>query len=142
MTAAIDGPEVLVADDEPLARELFRLQLESFGCAVWIAEDGHEAIALFRCHADRIPLVILDACMPGPAPQDIVSALRETNPLLAVVFCSGLSADDPELQFTRGCGVPVLPKPFRRSDLLEMLIRALGETEARVSALPHEVSGQ
>ena len=67
---------VVVADDQELVREGFRLILEASGIAVvGEARDGHEAVALARRHAPDV--VLMDIRMP------VLDGLAATRALLA-----------------------------------------------------------
>jgi PAS domain S-box-containing protein len=57
------GSHVLVADDNGLSRELLKEMLVDLGCAVDVAQDGHEAVA--KARAVVYDLVLLDIQMPG-----------------------------------------------------------------------------
>ncbi|MEO1084094.1 MAG: PAS domain S-box protein, partial [Acidobacteriota bacterium] len=50
---------ILVVDDEPGVRFLARMVLEEYGFTVLAAEDGREALRLFRERSDEVDLVLL-----------------------------------------------------------------------------------
>ena len=53
---------ILVVDDSPLVREMYKAQLEEGGYEVWTAADGIEAINMVFM---RLPdLILLDVHMP------------------------------------------------------------------------------
>lgn len=54
--------KILVADDEKEIRELLRLYLENSGYMVLEAEDGQQALQVFR--SEKVDLCILDIMMP------------------------------------------------------------------------------
>jgi CheY-like chemotaxis protein len=54
---------VLVVDDEPIMRTLFRRSLQSAGFEVVVAEDGPDGLQKLRCDPE-IRLVLLDLNMP------------------------------------------------------------------------------
>src|SRR5688500_16089968 len=77
---------VVIADDEPLAREVLRMRLErepDFDI-VGEARDGDEAIATI---IERVPdLVFMDIQMPGPSGFEVLQALpAELMPLVVFV---------------------------------------------------------
>ena len=128
-------PEALIADDEPVCREILRLYLESFGCRVHVACGGHQALAAYQDRADGIGLVILDACMPGPSPIELYSRIRQISPHVPILFCSGVSPGDPIMAAINQSGLELLTKPFNRSDLRQAILRVVKAAEARTSAL-------
>ena len=54
---------ILIVDDEPNVRLVFRTALESTGAELAAAEDGEAALAWLE--ANRVDLVLLDLQMPG-----------------------------------------------------------------------------
>jgi CheY-like chemotaxis protein len=115
--AAEGGAEtILLAEDEPAIRRTTRRALESRGYEVIAAEDGEEALELFRQRKDEISLVISDLVMPKLGGRQLAEALRAEGSRVQVLFTSGYSAD------TVGGGefpasVSFLQKPWTLSDL-------------------------
>jgi CheY-like chemotaxis protein len=78
---------ILVVDDDPSVRLVFRLILESGGYAVSEARDGIAALILIK---DRLPdLVITDMVMPRLDGRELIERLRADGrsariPVLAV----------------------------------------------------------
>lgn len=128
-------PEVLIADDDPICREILQLYLGNFACRVHAACDGNEALAVLRDAADRIGLIILDGRMPGPPPAQLYRLIRHISPCVPVLFCSGLLPDDPEIREINECGLQLLTKPFNRSDLRQAILNVLKCSDAGVTAL-------
>ena len=125
--------EVLIADDESIARDVLHFYLESLGCRVHTAKDGHEALAMCGECADWLGLVILDARMPGPPPVELYKRIREVSPAIPVLFCSGISSDDPEIQAINENGFQLLKKPFNRGALHQAILQATNEAETRTA---------
>jgi len=99
---------VVIADDDPLNRELLKRALVNEGCEVTTAEDGARALRVIRADAAAVDLLLLDVVMPemdgyevlrflkGDAalarlPVIVISALDD---LASVVKCLELGADD------------------------------------------------
>ena len=122
--------EVLVADDDPIARDILQIYLESIGCRVQVVTNGDDALRACEEGADRIELVILDARMPGPSPSELYELVRRISPSVPILYCSGVSPDDPDMQFINEHGLKLVPKPFGRADLLQALRRLLSAAES------------
>ena len=58
------GELILFAEDEVQQLELMQRFLEAEGYRVLAAQDGIEAVELYRRHKNEIALVILDISMP------------------------------------------------------------------------------
>lgn len=121
MIAIKRPPEVLIADDEPIARTVLEIYLESLGWRVIAATDGNEALGIFREAAGGIGLVILDVRMPGPCPIELYEMLRQINPSVRILYCSGVSYEDPLSREIDAEGLQLLSKPFNRGDLHEAI---------------------
>lgn len=122
--------DVLVADDEPIARDILEVYLESLGCHVQSAADGNHALHVLQDEAGHIGLVVLDACMPGPCARELYDRVRALDPSVPVLICSAHSLNEPALKFVRDEHLPFLPKPFTRNQLLQTLHNMLSQTQA------------
>ena len=90
---AAPPPAVLVAEDEPIIRDLLGLMLEGLGFPAWLAANGQEAVDLYLWHQDEIAAAVLDLHMPrldGPA---TLRALRGLDPRVGCVFITGHPGD-------------------------------------------------
>ena len=114
---AAPPPAVLVAEDEPIIRELLGLMLEGLGFPAWSAADGQEAVDLYLRHRDEIAAAVLDLHMPrldGPA---TLRALRGLDPQVGCVFITGHPGDYDEDGLLALGAVAVLRKPFLPEEL-------------------------
>lgn len=68
---------VLIADDDPMSRNLLRFQLEQWGHTVLAAENGSQAWELFQAH--DCELVITDWLMPGLTGIELLQRIRAAN---------------------------------------------------------------
>jgi two-component system response regulator AlgR len=121
--------KIVIADDEPLARERLRTLLaEQPGVRV-VAETGDGRQTLHACAEHDPDLVLLDIAMPGIDGLEVARHLRAFEPRPAVVFCTAydahaLSAFDAE-------AVDYLVKPVRPERLASALQRARALTMGR-----------
>ena len=82
----VPGVQVLICDDEPDIRLLYRSAFELAGSEVSIARDADECVALAaRLHPN---LVILDLMMPRRDGFSALAELHECCPELRVVIVS------------------------------------------------------
>ncbi len=122
---------VLIADDEPLARERLRDLLAARDDVTLVAEcaDGAEAVAAIRAH--RPDLALLDVQMPEPDGVGVLEALApEERP--AVVFVT--AHDRYALRAFDLHAIDYLLKPF--SD--DRFDEALGRAADRLSRGEHD----
>jgi CheY-like chemotaxis protein len=79
---------VLVVEDEPAVRNGMTLMLKQFGFLVLSAEDGVEAVELFRQHRGEIGCVLCDLTMPRMNGWNTLAALRKIAPGIPVILAT------------------------------------------------------
>jgi CheY-like chemotaxis protein len=114
---------ILLADDEPMLRDLGRTLLQRQGYQVLLAENGMQALEIFRQERDRIDLVILDLTMPRLSGDDACRQMLEIDPGVRVLFSSGYFPDDLNIADDRVLGF--LRKPYRNDELTATVTAAL-----------------
>jgi CheY-like chemotaxis protein len=78
---------ILIIDDEPSLRTLFRQFLEGQGFSVAEAADGREGIRLL-C-AQKPDLVVTDIMMPEMDGLEVILEIRKAHPGIPVIAISG-----------------------------------------------------
>jgi PAS domain S-box-containing protein len=118
---------VLVGDDEEGVREFAEYVLRRCGLSVITAEDGEEAVALFRKHASTIVAVVLDMTMPGLGGVEALVEMRRIRPDVRILLSSGYNEADVAGRF-RGGGIDgFLQKPYEPEALVRKLRDLLEE---------------
>jgi PAS domain S-box-containing protein len=92
-SAALSGT-VLVADDETQVRSLMEMLLKRMGLNVLSADDGLQAVELFRQHAEEIKFVLMDLSMPNLDGGKALAEIRRIRPEVKVVLTSGYDSGD------------------------------------------------
>ena len=82
----VAGVQVLICDDEPDIRHLYRSAFQLAGTDVTVARDADECVAL--AHELHPSLVILDLMMPRRDGFSALAELHETCPECHVVIVS------------------------------------------------------
>jgi CheY-like chemotaxis protein len=114
---------IVIADDEPLIRDMFTNILSGMGHSITTAADGRSLLKTLES-APNVDVVILDDQMPSSRATDLATQLHFQRPGLAIIVASG----DPSLRQrmqTLPTNVSFLDKPFTRSEI-----------EAALSAVP------
>lgn len=111
-------PRILVVDDEPNLRLMFRSALESAGHAVAEAADGRQALRMIE--ASPADLVLLDLQMPEMDGMATLRRLREAGQNVPVVIVTAHgSIPDVVAAMRLGAidflGKPVTPPALRRA---------------------------
>lgn len=108
---------ILIADDEPILRELLVDVLTDAGYRVAEAPDGEAALELVD--GETPDLILSDVMMPRMDGVELVRRLRERGVGVPVILVT-VGAMVVELP-----GVRFLPKPFDPDHLLDEIERAL-----------------
>ena len=130
---------ILIADDEPLARErLHRLVSELPNCQVCgESADGHQVLqAVAEARPD---VVLLDIRMPGMDGLETAQNLARLENPPAIIFCTAFdqyAIDAFEVQ-----AAAYLLKPVRREALAAALERARKLNRVQLEALRHQMVG-
>jgi PAS domain S-box-containing protein len=115
---------LLLVDDEAVIRNVGRAILQRQGYEVLLAEDGLEAIEVYRREHGRIALVILDLTMPRLSGLDTLRQLVQFDPEAAILLSSGYSVEQmPEVGKEGVLGF--VNKPYRPQDLTDAVRGAL-----------------
>jgi len=125
---------VLIVDDEPLARErLSRMvnEIEGYRVLEPSASNGEEALALIETHKPDV--VLLDIRMPGLDGLQVAAKLCERDTPPAVVFCT--AHDEFALEAFQVSAVGYLVKPVRPENLLEALRKAERPNRVQLAAM-------
>jgi two-component system phosphate regulon response regulator PhoB len=108
---------VLLVEDDPATREVYRFAFRNAGFVVTAVEDGIDALR--RIESDPPDAVVLDIALPRLGGREVLKEMRarpETRGL-PVVIVTGTDVSD----FIEGAGTPVLKKPVDPDDLVAMI---------------------
>lgn len=111
-----------------MLRRIVRDAVESAGHYVTTAEDGEEALCLFR--AEQPHLVIADIMLPKLDGFEMVRAMREEGGNTQYLFLSARSTAEDVVEGFRVGGNDYLRKPFAINELMarvEALLMRLGD---------------
>ena len=119
------GGTVLIADDEETVCAVGKQMLDRMGFSVLTAPDGHEALEMFRKHANEIVCVLLDLTMPHMDGVDAFRAMRRLHPGVTVILCSGYNEQDATQRFAGKGLAGFIQKPYDMAVLREKLKKVL-----------------
>jgi PAS domain S-box-containing protein len=121
---------VLLAEDEATLRDLGRTVLRQHGYRVLLAEDGEQAVEVYRREGGRVDLVILDLTMPRLSGLEALRLIRRHDPRARVLLASGYSSEhlgEPEREHVLG----FVAKPYKPAELARAVRAALDAPPAR-----------
>ncbi|HAS84119.1 MAG TPA: histidine kinase, partial [Verrucomicrobia bacterium] len=126
---------VLLVDDEETIRAIGSKQLRHLGLDVLTAEDGRQAVAIYRERRADIDLVLLDLIMPHMNGEEAYRELRQIAPDVRVILASGYSESDIASRFAGKGLAGCLQKPYTLTNLRSLLSTLLPSRVAGESFL-------
>jgi PAS domain S-box-containing protein len=117
---------ILLVEDEPMVRELFRDVLEAAGYRVLEAKNGVEALEAAARSERPIDLLVTDVIMPGMGGGELVRRMAEIRPETKVLYVSGYTDDVLVRRGVIESGVSFLQKPFMPDELSRVVREILG----------------
>ena len=117
---------ILIIDDDPETRFVMRQTLEGAGYEVDEAENGAEALDLYR----RRPfdLIMTDLFMPEKSGLEVIRELRRETEMLPIIAVSGGGAASSKEALPAALELgasEILSKPFTREEMLRAVESAL-----------------
>lgn len=112
---------VLIADDDPIVRDVVRRYLERDGHDVSTARDGHEALTLLD--SQHIDMAVLDVMMPGPDGLTLCRSMRRGDGYgLPVILLTALGEEDDRIAGLEAGADDYLTKPFSPRELAPVFV--------------------
>jgi two-component system cell cycle sensor histidine kinase/response regulator CckA len=116
---------ILVMDDEEIVGDIAKQMLVYLGYDVMLAQDGREALSLYKAHLDhhdRFDVVIMDLSIPGGmGGKETVQEILAVDPGAKVVVSSGYS-NDPIMVNCKAFGFSsAIAKPFDMKSLKSVI---------------------
>lgn len=123
------GSEViLLVDDEESIRSMGRRILENLGYTVLLANDGQEALEIYRQGRANIDLVVLDLVMPRLSGAETLQGILQIEPGAKVILASGYSANGLGDTTMFEGALAFVQKPY---DLYELALAARAALDGR-----------
>jgi CheY-like chemotaxis protein len=118
---------ILLVDDEEVIRITGKYILKKLGYSVLTAEDGVEAIEIYKNNKDSIDLIIMDMIMPKMNGAEAFSMLRKINNNCKVIISSGFTRDENLIELKEVGLIGFLAKPFSIDELKSILKKVFSE---------------
>ncbi|MEU7138292.1 response regulator transcription factor [Nocardia sp. NPDC046473] len=109
---------ILIADDDPVVRDVVRRYLERDGLIVRETADGPATLAALADTDDQIDLAVLDVMMPAPDGIEICRAIRSgPRPQTPVILLTALGDEDDRVLGLEAGADDYVTKPFSPREL-------------------------
>ena len=135
-TVSLQGRRVLVVEDDPSIAIGLRINLESEGYDVLVAEDGDRALDLARTMEPD--LIVLDVMLPKRNGLEVLHDLRNEGRTMPIIILSAKSAEMDKVAGLELGAEDYVAKPFSLAELLARVRGALRRGAA--AAASHEAS--
>ncbi|MEQ9618315.1 MAG: ATP-binding protein [Deltaproteobacteria bacterium] len=116
---------VLVVDDEVSIRKIAKAILETCCYRAITANDGVEAVALYKQNKEEIRVVVVDMMMPVMDGRSVIRELNRINPGVKIIAASGLKEQYNLAEETGAEISAFLSKPYTAETLLQTLHETL-----------------
>jgi len=125
------GKRVLVVEDDPSIAIGLRINLESEGYVVEVAEDGERALELVRSLTPD--LIVLDVMLPKKNGLEVLHDLRAEGRTMPIIILSAKAAEMDKVAGLELGAEDYVAKPF---SLAELLARVRGALRRATPATP------
>ena len=120
----IGAKTILIVDDEKSIRKAAKITLESKGYTAITAENGIQALELYKELKDMIDLVIMDYHMPEMNGYECIVELLKINSNLKIIVSSDFY-ENKNIKRSLTSSVDYLKKPYKIETLLNKVEEVL-----------------
>jgi CheY-like chemotaxis protein len=120
------GYTVLLVDDDPAIRSLYRRVFHRCGYTVLEAGDSDKAIRLAEQYGEPIHILVTDVVMPGMGGCELSDRVRLLRPDIKVLYLSGIPKDCLAELGKGNVGADFLEKPIPPATLEHKVREMLG----------------
>ncbi|MDC0357793.1 response regulator [Oligoflexia bacterium] len=117
---------VLVVDDNPLMRRVYKSFLKAAGFSVYCAANGREGIEVLKRNKSNIIAIVLDYCMPGLNGKETAELMNEINSSIPKILISGSLGELSQMPWLKTLFNGALQKPHQAEECIELIRRLTG----------------
>lgn len=114
---------ILVVDDEESIREFFQIMLKREGYDVLTASNGREALECLK--KGGVDLAISDIQMPEMSGMELLSAIKETDPEMAMIMITAFGSTETAVEAMKLGAYDYIQKPFKIDEVKIIIRQAL-----------------
>jgi DNA-binding NtrC family response regulator len=118
---------ILVVDDDQNIRKVLRDFLDKEGFHVLTASDVDKALPFID--AQDLDLIVTDLKMPGKSGMDLLTLCHEKRPAVPVIMVTAFGNVEAAVTAMKKGAYDFITKPFDENELLNVIEKALSESE-------------
>ena len=89
------------------------------------AADGRAALDLFRAHADRIDVILLDMTLPGLSGRQLLTEFRRLKPGVKIILTTAYSESAIMIPVGEQPPSAFIRKPYKSDELTNLIRKVL-----------------
>lgn len=124
----MDEVTILFVEDNALARSSTEEMLAMLGCRVMTAENGQEALSMYRDRLESIDLVISDIVMPHMNGLELYEKLQVIAPQLKFLVLTGYPLNEQARTLLEQGYIEWVQKPYQAEELAAKIGSLVGAT--------------
>jgi len=118
---------ILIVDDHETIWDFLIEALQRLGYSVLLAENGLDAIEIYKENPNEVDMVLLDMVMPKLGGHQTFYKIREIDPEAKILLSSGYVSEDEVNDLLEQGAKGFLPKPHRISLMAKSVRKILDE---------------
>jgi CheY-like chemotaxis protein len=122
------GELILLVEDDPLVLAVYQMTLKQLGYGVITAQNGQQALAIYREQDSEIDLVLTDITLPGLSGVSLAQALRQQNPAIKLVAMTGYPMEPTAREDLLQHFATWMQKPIGIEQLAQIINRVLQQS--------------
>lgn len=121
--------DILIIDDEKKFAAMLAKRIELRGCSSEVCYDGRTALQWIKKHVDSITLILLDLQLPDLYGTQVLTRIKEINPVIPVIILTGHGTEQDRQECERLGAYKFIHKPLNIDELMTILehIREISE---------------
>lgn len=123
-------PRVMIIDDEKIVGDMSKYHLEGAGFEVETFIDPEKALMRFR--EQSFDVVVTDLKMKGIDGMEVLKTVKTLSPKTQVIMITAFAHLNTAIEALRGQVFDFFPKPFKITDFIASVKKAIESTDATV----------
>jgi two-component system cell cycle sensor histidine kinase/response regulator CckA len=117
---------ILIVDDEKAILDLLELAFSDFNISCFKANNGQEALDVYKENKNAIKAVLTDMEMPRIGGKQLFFKLKDLDPSLSVILFSGYSNNEDVQECLDNGAITFFYKPFKLKELISKVEEVIG----------------